>query len=862
MINYAYEDLFKQTSIPKQLKIYYGNSVLTNEELEYEKFEMQEYLCAKEQLQFGVGGSVCVKFSVGYGIDPLEGEEIRITITPQGGTELDLGTFYVTSDKPTADRRHRNIIAYDFIGTILNLNVIDWYNTLFSTDTTTKTVKQIRDSLFTYLGIVQETVTLPRDNVVIGRTVSGNELTAGDVLNAICEMNFRFGYMTRDNKFRYVELQPIGEVLYPEEELYPADDLYPAEGEVDEEIGVGGNYISADYEDYYTEPIDKFQIRTEENDIGYIEGTGTNAYIIENNFLLYGKSTAELQTDFAGALSYLEQIYFTPANIQAQGNPCLEVGDRIRLHTQYAIIDTYILQRNLKGIQGLRDTYVSESPRLRSEQLNSVNHSLIALQGKTNTLDRTIEETRLEVADLDVGLTAVTIKADGLEVRVDDIARELDGETLYYERESGAPTLLNYPAWDFTISIPCDGTMQLGDGIPFLYTTGYNTYAEHKRDLCVDLSTGEGYRFLIENGVYVWKAIEGSDWSVLYNQISDLRVDVDSIDLEVSNTEVTVANHETRITQNTASINTQASQITAKVNSTDHNASNTFGWDLTTAGFDVKANGTSVFKVNSSGAEVKGKITSQSGQIANMQITATGFTYGADAGISPSGYYGNNEIKIYGNYVRITDVSATPERDIFYGGGSGDFTTIRAGADIYLFPRYGLFVKSDLYGILASMYSTAIEFRKQVKCESGLVVTGTKSREIETKDYGNRLLYCLETPSPMFEDIGEGKIASDGKCYINIDSTFSETIQTAQYQVFLQCYGNGNAYVSERHSTYFVVEGTEGLNFGWRIVAKQIDYTNLRLEQDFGKVDMEQKDYGYEGINHIDKIIKERQVVL
>ena len=912
MINYAYENLFKQDSIDKQISIEYSGGTITNSQIDGQNFKITESLCSETQLKFGCCEASKVEFTVGYGEAPLSNETLTISISPDGEEALQLGVYDVVSDTPTADRKRRNIVAVDKMYQIINAEVIEWYNTLFPTADTVKTIKQIRDSFFTHIGIEQETVTLPQDNVNIAKTVSVESMSGKDVITALCEINFCFGHITRDGKFRYVTLQPIGETLYPAEDLYPADDLFPREGAVDEEIGVNGNYISATYEDYYTDFIDKLQIRTQENDIGYIVGTGTNAYVIEGNFLLYGKSSNELASMFSNALDTIGQIFFTPANIVAQGNPCLEVGDRIRLHTRYATIDTYILQRTMSGIQAIRDNYVATSPKERSEQVNSTNHSLLALSGKTNTLTRTIEETKLEVADLDVGLTAVTIQANGLDVRVTDIERELDDETLYYERESGAPTLLNYPAWDFTISIPCDGTMQLGDGLPFLYTTGYNTYDEHRRDLCVDLSSGEGYRFLLENGVYYWKAIEGSDWSVLYNQISELRQDVDSIDLEVSNTELEVADHEVRITNNTASINTQASQISAKVNQSDHNGDNSFAWELKTSGFDVKSNGNSVFKVNSGGAEINGKVTAKTGFIGNgsngftinntsiyngtnsMSSTANGIYVGTDginlankfkvtnagAITSTSGKIANFNItndgleywdsgaRAGGMYGKVTPANRTG-KGIFIDGQKIWLAVIdeveiydenRPGTnDIFAFQVYS----NGNHGFNSDWIATYSNtnnmfFKVNTYATKDFTVQGSKNRLVETDDYGKRLLYCLETPSPMFEDIGEGKIASDGKCYINIDSTFSETIQTTQYQVFLQCYGNGNAYVSERHPSYFVVEGTEGLSFGWRIVAKQFDLTQKRLEKFFDEADMHQENYGSLAQKHIEDITEER----
>lgn len=113
-----------------------------------------------------------------------------------------------------------------------------------------------------------------------------------------------------------------------------------------------------------------------------------------------------------------------------------------------------------------------------------------------------------------------------------------------------------------------------------------------------------------------------------------------------------------------------------------------------------------------------------------------------------------------------------------------------------------------------------------------LKITGTKNRVVRTKDYDDRLLYCYETPAPFFGDIGEGRLDDTGTCYVFIDDIFSETVDTdCQYQVFLQAYGKGSCYVSERNTSYFTVEGTPGLPFGWELKAVQKEYDTIRLEK-------------------------------
>ena len=110
-----------------------------------------------------------------------------------------------------------------------------------------------------------------------------------------------------------------------------------------------------------------------------------------------------------------------------------------------------------------------------------------------------------------------------------------------------------------------------------------------------------------------------------------------------------------------------------------------------------------------------------------------------------------------------------------------------------------------------------------------LSVVGTKSRIADTKNYGERLFYCYETPTPYFGDLGEGKTDESGKCYIFLDDILDETIE-GKYQVFLQAYGDGRLYVSERTASYFVVEGEPNTAFGWELKAPQRGYSLDRLE--------------------------------
>ncbi len=141
-----------------------------------------------------------------------------------------------------------------------------------------------------------------------------------------------------------------------------------------------------------------------------------------------------------------------------------------------------------------------------------------------------------------------------------------------------------------------------------------------------------------------------------------------------------------------------------------------------------------------------------------------------------------------------------------------------------------------------------------ISFRDGISVAGTKSREIETKDFGKRLQYAYETPTPLFGDVGEGKTDETGICYIFLDDIFAETIDTkCEYQVFLQTYSDGNIFVEERNSSFFIVKGDANIKFGWEVKAVQKDYEMYRLENP--QNDLLQKDYAIESYDYLSTLL-------
>lgn len=466
MIDYKYYDLFDKSSVDKQLKIVcQDGTILTNKNFSSTSsdFSLSESLCSDSKLSFGKCESACLKIKIANTVNSLKGQTLQITETLDNKDDapFKIGTYIVDEDTLTSDKKYRNITAYDRLYSISSINVSDWYSKLFPSkqvpliryENVTKewtytgidgkeiteyyeelepityyqteyepiTLKAFRDSFFKYIGLTQQSTTLINDNMKVSKSVDDIDLTAKDVLEAICEINGVFGKMSRDDVFIYIELKSPSRGLFPSKTLYPNSSLFPRKpGNIDTRRLQMGEYKTLQVGDTNFEQITKLQIRQSEDDIGYITGDDTGvSYIIQGNFLTYSSGTDELKTIANNVLSKISKVIFNPINITLQGNPCVETGDTIRIvDTNNKVYMSYVLQRTLTGIQMLMDSIISEGDQSLAE-VNGIHHDIIKLQGKTNELSRLIEGTSSTLNDYAKGLKSeISQKTDSLKLSV------------------------------------------------------------------------------------------------------------------------------------------------------------------------------------------------------------------------------------------------------------------------------------------------------------------------------------------------------------------------------------------------------------------------------------------------------------
>lgn len=385
---------------------------ITGENFPNEDFSLNQPLCVGQQLVFGQCNSALLEVTVARVNKDLIGKEFTLSIEC-GGYEMMLGIYKVYNFERTADRSKRKIVAYDRMR-LFQVDVCDWYNSL----TFPMTLKAFRDSLCGYIGVPQQDTALPLDDMQVTKTMEPGQMYGLNVLKAICEINGCFGQMDFMGRLRYVFLGESG--VFPAEDLYPSEELFP--GELEGERLTHYNSSNTTFEEFLSASIDRVQIRKEEGDVGAYfpkDKGGKNVYIIQGNFLAYGKSAEELEHIASVAYGNMAHRVYRPCKITGLTSmPWVETGDGIVCETGDDRIETYCLERTIKGAQTMKDIIVAQGGAVYKQDF-SVAAQIIQLEGKSAVIKKSVEEVSVKVADLKEYTEAqVKIMADNITMEV------------------------------------------------------------------------------------------------------------------------------------------------------------------------------------------------------------------------------------------------------------------------------------------------------------------------------------------------------------------------------------------------------------------------------------------------------------
>lgn len=225
---------------------------------------------------------------------------------------------------------------------------------------------EIRDLIKNNVQIQMQNASVASDMTVGAEIETWPDVTLRELQSAIFELQCQFGQLSRETDlFSGVELNRSR--LYPADSLYPANNLYP-----------DGAAASANKSTYSQLWADEGNVRKWRYLIITYKGTengqevektlqktvnadGTDDYEMTDNWLFKNLVWTDSDVgDYADAMkAKMQDITWFPFEMWCAGLPYLETGDEIEIPLGNYTYTSYVLQRQLKGIQNLQDTYIN-----------------------------------------------------------------------------------------------------------------------------------------------------------------------------------------------------------------------------------------------------------------------------------------------------------------------------------------------------------------------------------------------------------------------------------------------------------------------------------------------------------------------
>lgn len=410
------------------------------------------------------------------------------------------GSFKVAEIKKTKNKA--TITAYDKVYD-LEANADLWLASL----TFPMTLKELTDSMATKLNMK---ILLPEDtfsSFVVNQNFITNNVSYRQILSYIGQLTnryFKWGGSGMLQGMRYTESTTV----------------------ID-----NTKYISLTMEENAIDPIDRLQIQSTHDDIGYVAGTGTNTYIITENPLVFSASKATATATLAtNLLDGLKNITYTPMKFSTFKDYGIDVGAILTINGKTC----YVMKKTIKA-SGCEFECVGNK---RRETQKTEQHSAItALNNKTNELVRTVDETKSTITSIQGSITNIEDEQGNITSQMATITTEQSeikqtAQGLTSTVSSIQTSLQNLDGEVETLSSTVSTVQQTATGLTSTVTQQGETISQIRQDLDkIDISGYVTFTDLKTSGSTV---INGSNITTGYisaNRISGGTIDADTINV-------------------------------------------------------------------------------------------------------------------------------------------------------------------------------------------------------------------------------------------------------------------------------------------------------------------------------------------
>lgn len=293
----------------------------------------------------------------------------------------DYGIFTV---KTVVKSGHKlEVTAYDNMSKF-DIIVDEWLSGLtFPTNSLTLIVQ-----LCNRCGVQLGSISLANSNYTIEENFGASGITGRQILAFIAEMNASFAFMQNDK----LSFKPLSE----------------SNVQLDRSM-----YRTAKIAEYDVLQVDKVQIRVSENDIGVVYGTGNNAYIVENNPLLYTSSSTLLRPVAIGLYNRVASVSYAPATVELFRDYGIDTGQYYTING----VRSLVMSKTMKS-SGV--TLTCSGTAKRSQTVSGGSYELMMLRGRSNVLERTLEKTLSRITDAEGSITTLEQTSSSITARIED----------------------------------------------------------------------------------------------------------------------------------------------------------------------------------------------------------------------------------------------------------------------------------------------------------------------------------------------------------------------------------------------------------------------------------------------------------
>lgn len=376
-VSNATKEIYKISS-NKNLKVYFPELEMTigMNHIDEESFKLDEKTEKDSYLMFtGCNSSFMSIVFVGI-TENFKGRKVEVSITAGNTDEIPVFKGIVDSQKITDyDEGRSEIKAYDVLYSKGQTDIANWYKAIEFPIT----LKQYRESLFTYLDLDYVDADLVNDDIEIAKQYSPSSMKALDSIRAICQINGAFGIINREGLFEFRTLTPI---------------------DVNEDYDVIPFYKKINYQRYSVQSIGKVTVRQNTSDEGASYGEGGNIYVVQGNIFTLNLEPEVIALIAENLYGVVSGISYVPYTAESYATPWIECGDVIKYQVYDYKTDTYsplyafVFSRRMKGIQAITDTFTADGEEFQTVfvsdlrvQITTIQNQIESIQGKMNKIE-------------------------------------------------------------------------------------------------------------------------------------------------------------------------------------------------------------------------------------------------------------------------------------------------------------------------------------------------------------------------------------------------------------------------------------------------------------------------------------------